>query len=52
MRRLDMDAAGVLLQNRPATSRPSHPRPAADTSLSGAIRRVLHLRVFEGGRRD
>jgi hypothetical protein len=52
MRRLDMDAAGVLLQNRPATSRPSHPRPAADTGLSGAIRRVLHLRVFEGGRRD
>lgn len=52
IRVLDIEKTSLFLQNRPAISLPANPRPVADNRIAGAIRRVLHLRVFEGGRRD
>lgn len=57
MRVLDIEKTNLFLQNAPGTS-PSATRqqtahqPMGDHSIAGAIRRVLHLRVLEGGRRD
>lgn len=52
IRVLDIEKTSLFLQGRPAISRPANPHPVADNGIAGAIRRVLHLRVFEGGRRD
>jgi len=52
IRVLDIEKTSPFLQNRPEISLPANPRPVADIGIAGAIRRVLHLRVFEGGRRD
>lgn len=52
IRVLDIEKTSLFLQSRPAISRPANPHPVADNGIAGAIRRVLHLRVFEGGRRD
>jgi hypothetical protein len=52
IRVLDIERTSPLLQNRPEISLPANARPVADNGLAGAIRRVLHLRVLEGGRRD
>lgn len=53
MRVLDIEKTNLFFQNRPERK----PLPAAtphlaDHGIAGAIRRVLHLRVFEGGRQD
>jgi hypothetical protein len=52
IRVLDIEKASPFLQNRPEIPLPANPRSVADNGLAGAIRRVLHLRVLEGGRRD
>jgi hypothetical protein len=57
IRVLDIEKTNLFLQNRPekplpASRQPVGRLPVGDHSLAGAIRRVLHLRVFEGGRRD
>lgn len=57
IRVLDTEKTNLFLQNRPdiplPSSRPQTGRQTVgDHSLASAIRRVLHLRVFEGGRRD
>lgn len=52
IRVLDVEKTSPFLQNRPEIPLPANPRSVADNGLAGAIRRVLHLRVLEGGRRD
>ncbi|KQT03882.1 MULTISPECIES: PAS domain-containing protein [unclassified Rhizobium] len=52
IRVLDVEKTSLFLQNRPEIPLPSRQPNVANQSLAGAIRRVLHLRVFEGGRRD
>lgn len=55
LRVLDIEKTNLFLQSWPEKSRPERPLPAsapADHGIAGAIRRVLHLRVFEGGRQD
>jgi hypothetical protein len=52
IRVLDIEKTSPFLQNRPEIPLPANPRSVADNGLAGAIRRVLHLRVLEGGRRD
>lgn len=52
IRVLDIEKTSLFLQNRPEISLPPTPNLPASHNLTGAIRRVLHLRVFEGGRRD
>jgi hypothetical protein len=52
IRVLDTEKTNVFLQNRPEIPLPAVPSHLADQGIAGAIRRVLHLRVFEGGRRD
>lgn len=49
---LDSAKANIFQQNRPEIPLPVKPHPAPDAGIAGAIRRVLHLRVLEGGRRD
>ncbi len=52
IRVLDTAKTNVFLQNRPEIAvPPEHPRHRHD-GIGNAIRRVLHLRVFEGGRQD
>lgn len=57
IRVLDIAKTNLFMQNRPekplpAPRQPIVRQPMGDHSFAGAIRRVLHLRVFEGGRRD
>ncbi len=52
IRVLDIEKTSPFLQIRPEIPLPANPRSVADNGLAGAIRRVLHLRVLEGGRRD
>jgi hypothetical protein len=52
IRVLDIEKTTLFLQNRPEIPLPATPPHTAHPSIAGAIRRVLHLRVFEGGRQD
>lgn len=57
IRVLDIEKTNLFMQNRPEKPLPAARQtvarqPMSEHSLAGAIRRVLHLRVFEGGRRD
>ncbi|WP_455271874.1 PAS domain-containing protein [Rhizobium herbae] len=52
MRVLDVEKTNLFLQNRPEKPLPATAPHLADHGIAGAIRRVLHLRVFEGGRQD
>lgn len=52
IRALDVEKTSLFLQNRPEIPLPARQPNRANQSLAGAIRRVLHLRVFEGGRQD
>ena len=52
LRVLDIEKTNLFLQNRPEKPLPATATHLADHGIAGAIRRVLHLRVFEGGRQD
>lgn len=52
LRVLDVEKTMSFIQNRPSTPLPVAPREIGPAGIAGAIRRVLHLRVFEGGRTD
>ncbi|MFB2553268.1 PAS domain-containing protein [Ensifer soli] len=54
LRAIDIDKTEPFLQNRPeiVLPPPAPARPAPEPLFGGTIRRVLHLRVFEGGRQD
>ena len=51
IRALDVGKPGLLRQGRPEKDLTPASR-VPDRTISGAIRRVLHLSVLEGGRRD
>jgi len=57
IRVLDIEKTNLFLQNRPDNPLPaaraqSLRNPMGDQGIASAIRRVPHLRVFEGGRND
>ncbi|WEZ83673.1 PAS domain-containing protein [Rhizobium sp. 32-5/1] len=52
IRVLDTAKTNVFLQNRPEIALPREPLRHRHDGIGKAIRRVLHLRVFEGGRQD
>ncbi|WP_426126090.1 PAS domain-containing protein [Pararhizobium sp. PWRC1-1] len=52
IRVIDIEKTNLFAQNRPEKPLPASSQPMINHSLAGAIRRVLHLRVLEGGRRD
>ena len=49
---LEIEKTALFFQNRPAKRPIAAQSPAADKGIGNAIRRVLHLRVLEGGRTD
>ncbi|WP_438748883.1 PAS domain-containing protein [Pararhizobium sp. O133] len=52
IRVLDVEKTSLFLQNRPEIPLPARQPAMTNQGLAGTIRRVLHLRVFEGGRQD
>ncbi len=52
IRVLDTARTNVFLGNRPEIPVPPQPARQRHDGIGNAIRRVLHLRVFEGGRQD
>lgn len=52
IRTLDTEKASLLRRDHAETSPPRTPSRLPEKTFSGAIRRVLHLSVLDGGRRD